>query len=31
MRKRAEELGGKLEIDSKLGLGTTVALTWPKS
>lgn len=31
MRKRAEELGGKLEIDSKPGLGTTVVLTWSKS
>lgn len=31
MRKRAEELGGKLEIDSKPGLGTSVVLIWPKS
>ena len=31
MRKRAEELGGKLEIDSKIGVGTTVSLSWPKA
>lgn len=31
MQKRAEELGGKLEIKSGLGQGTTVKLTWPFS
>lgn len=29
MQKRAEELGGKVEIKSGLGQGTTVKLTWP--
>lgn len=31
MQKRAEELGGKVEIKSGLGQGTTVKLTWPMS
>jgi signal transduction histidine kinase len=31
MQKRAEELGGKVEIKSGLGQGTTVKLTWPLS
>jgi signal transduction histidine kinase len=29
MQKRAEELGGKVEIKSGLGLGTSVKLSWP--
>lgn len=29
MRKRAEELGGSLEIQSELGSGTSVLLIWP--
>ena len=29
MQKRADELGGKVEIKSGLGQGTTVKLTWP--
>lgn len=31
MRKRAEELGGKLEVQSNSGAGTTVLLRWPNS
>ncbi|OOG74285.1 sensor histidine kinase [Algoriphagus sp. A40] len=31
MRKRAEEIGGSLEIHSELGLGTSVLLIWPVS
>jgi signal transduction histidine kinase len=29
MRKRAEELGGRLEIQSEVGSGTSVLLIWP--
>ena len=31
MRKRAEELEGKLEIQSQSGEGTSVLLLWPNS
>jgi signal transduction histidine kinase len=31
MRKRAEELGGTLEIQSQAGSGTSILLIWPKA